>query len=83
MDVRERYSIFNACLFPDGGDKNLYDSISPVNTFRVLFNHYFGTDYPLLEDRSFYVPFEEIYNFTQISRLESSPQDAQPRIEGP
>ena len=83
MDVRERYSIFNACLFPDGGDENLYDSISPVNTFRVLFNHYFGTDYALLEDRSFYVPFEEIYNFTQISRLESSPQDAQPRIEGP
>ncbi len=68
MDVRERYSIFNAYLLPDGGDENLYDSISPVNTFRVLFNHYFGTDYPLLEDKAFYVPFLEIYNFTLVSR---------------
>ena len=67
-DVRERYSIFSAYLFPDGGDENLYDSISPVNTFRVLFNHYFGTDYPLLEDKAYHVPFREIYNFTPISR---------------
>ena len=66
-DVRERYSIFNAYLFPDGGDEKLYDSISPVNTFRVLFNHYFGTNYPLLEDEAFYVPFREIYNFTPVS----------------
>jgi len=25
-------------------------AISPVNTFRLIFNHYFGADYPLLED---------------------------------
>jgi len=28
----------------------LYDNISPVNTFRLIFSQYFGADYPLLED---------------------------------
>ncbi len=42
--------ILNAMYLP-GLDKTvLYDSISPVNTFRLIFNHYFGADYPLLED---------------------------------
>lgn len=26
---------------------------SPVNTFRVVLNQFFGTDYPLLADESF------------------------------
>jgi len=33
----------------------MYNNISPVNTFRVIFNHYFGTNLPLLKDKS-YVP---------------------------
>ena len=32
--------------------------MSPVNTFRAIFNHYFGTQHPLLEDRH-YVSFRE------------------------
>ncbi|NLN77480.1 MAG: LTA synthase family protein [Armatimonadetes bacterium] len=43
-------SIFNAYYLPDGGDKPLYPSISPVNSFRLIFNYYFGADYKLLED---------------------------------
>lgn len=42
--------ILNAMYLP-GLDKGvLYDSISPVNTFRLVFNHYFGADYELLPD---------------------------------
>ena len=45
--------IFNAYLFP-GVDKSVfYSSITPVNSFRLLFNSYFGTDYDILEDRAF------------------------------
>ena len=54
-DVRGRYSIFNAYFFPHGGAEKLYESITPVNSFRVLFNHYFGTSYPVLEDKSFWL----------------------------
>lgn len=55
--VPDKYSfpIFNAYYFPDGGDKLLYDSITPVNTFRILFNYYFGQNLELLEDISYTV----------------------------
>jgi len=50
--VPDEYSfpILNAYYFPEEGDKLLYDSITPVNTFRILFNYYFGQDFILLDD---------------------------------
>src|SRR5262249_36637362 len=41
-DLHERMSILNAYYFPDGRYEGLYDSISPVNSFRVMLNSYFG-----------------------------------------
>ncbi|HSA99255.1 MAG TPA: hypothetical protein VLE49_01305 [Anaerolineales bacterium] len=50
----ERTSILYAISLPGHeNDNTVYPSISPVNTFRVIFNTYFGTDLPLLEDRSY------------------------------
>jgi hypothetical protein len=43
--------VLNAYYLPGDGNEDLYDSISPVNSFRVIFNHYFGADYDLLEDQ--------------------------------
>ena len=38
--------------------------MSPVNTFRAIFNYYFGTQHPLLEDRYYLVnretPFDQV-----------------------
>lgn len=42
--------VLNAYYLPGDGNDELYDSISPVNSFRMIFNHYFGTRYDLLED---------------------------------
>jgi len=42
--------ILNALYLPGMDADVLYDNISPENTFRLIFNHYFGADYPLLED---------------------------------
>jgi len=42
--------VFNAMYLPGMDTDVLYDDISPVNTFRLIFNQYFGADYPLLED---------------------------------
>ena len=64
--VRERFSILNAYHLPGVEEEVLYDSISPVNTFRVVFNHYFGTNYPLLADESFYTPFLRPYDFVPV-----------------
>ena len=64
--VRERFSILNAYHQPGVEGDVLYESISPVNTFRVVFNHYFGTSYPLLADKSFYTPFLRPYDFVPV-----------------
>lgn len=48
-----RYEILNAYYLPDDGSKNLYPTISPVNSFRIIFDTYFGTHYGLRPDGSY------------------------------
>ena len=48
-----RLQILNMYYFPGVTDTGLYPNITPVNSFRVLFNAYFGADLELLPDRSF------------------------------
>jgi hypothetical protein len=57
-----RLGILNAYYLPGGGDQMLYKSISPVNTFRVLFNTYFGQNYALLDDISYKSPYTDPLN---------------------
>lgn len=45
----------NAIYFPDGDFRMLYDSVTPVNTFRILLNKYLGSSLPLLKDSSILV----------------------------
>jgi len=60
--LRAHAGILNAYYLP-GVDKHaLYGSISPVNSFRMIFNLYFGTDYELLEDKT-YVSIDPRYPF--------------------
>ncbi len=42
-----------AYYFPGAGKKLVYNSISAVNNFRLVFNAYFDGRYPLLKDASF------------------------------
>lgn len=45
--------ILNAYYLPGVEDSLLYETISPVNTFRIIFNQYFGTNFPLLGKRTY------------------------------
>lgn len=63
-------NILNAYYLPDNGQ--LYSSISPVNTFRVIFNQYFGSNYTLLEDDSYCVT-DYPYVFFDISECSRCP----------
>lgn len=47
-----RFEILNAYYLPDNGDKHLYPKITPVNSFRVVFDTYFGTSFGLTKDVS-------------------------------
>lgn len=48
-----RMDILNAFYLPDGGNDLLYPDITPVNSFRIVLNKYFGGNYPLLKDQSY------------------------------
>lgn len=61
-----RMTILNAYHFPDGGSESLYETITPVNTFRLLFNIYFSGDYELLEDVSYSSSYKDPYKFKVI-----------------
>jgi len=50
----ERASILNAYYIAGEEPDQLYPSISPVNTFRVVLNTLFGTSLPLLPDRTYF-----------------------------
>ncbi|NMB53741.1 MAG: LTA synthase family protein [Leptolinea sp.] len=52
-DEDHRMEILNAYYLPGGADQ-VYDTITPVNTFRTIFNRYFGDSYPLLNDVSYF-----------------------------
>ena len=66
-DFRERMTILNAYYLPDGGQEELYSGITPVNTFRIILNHYFGTDYELLADESYFSIWDEPYKFINVT----------------
>ena len=65
-------SIFNAYLLPGGGHQLLYDSVSPVNTFRLVFNFYLNYNFELLDDRNYRSPFGRPYEFEEVTDLLAS-----------
>jgi len=65
--TQDRNKILNAYYLPEGGIANLYATISPVNTFRLIFNYYFGGDYELLPDVAYYSRRERPYDFKVLS----------------
>ncbi len=60
-----RMLILNAYFLPDDGSQWIYKSISPVNTFRVVFDEYFGGNYGLLPDVSYY-PAGDDFRFDRL-----------------
>ena len=52
-NVRKKSHIINAYYLPKSSKDLLYPIISPVNTFRIIFNLYFNSEYPLLKDETY------------------------------
>jgi hypothetical protein len=65
--LEEKFGLFVAFHAPDL-EADLYPQISPVNNFRLMFNHYFDAELPLLPDRSFVFRNElEPYRFIDVT----------------
>lgn len=68
-DLREPFSILNAYYVPQRVRRDLYDTISPVNSFRVLLTDVFGAKYARLPDRSFYSTAYHPFDFAEVTDL--------------
>jgi hypothetical protein len=64
--LASQMAILNAYYLPEDGDQLLYETISPVNTFRIIFNHYYGGNYGLIEDISYYSRHVDPFNFILV-----------------
>ena len=51
--LRQKMRILNAYYLPEVDKNDLYPSITPVNSFRLIFNLYLDTDFELLPDRNY------------------------------
>ena len=65
--ARERFGILNAMYLPNGVGEFLANDISSVNTFRFIFDHYFGTGLDLLESRSYYTTGAQPYRYLEVT----------------
>jgi hypothetical protein len=66
-DFTENFGILNAYYFPGREYGQLYQSISPVNSFRVVLNEFFGESYPLLEDKIYFSSIARPFDFTLVT----------------
>jgi hypothetical protein len=62
--INERMSILFACYAPQKVTDGLYNSVSPVNIFRIVLNECFDADYDLLPDRNFWAHGRPIIDVT-------------------
>lgn len=79
-ELRIKTGILNAYYFPHRDYRDLYQTITPVNTFRILFNKYFGAESERLPDRIYAFPdIIKIYDFFDVTdtvRTGSSPSNS-------
>jgi hypothetical protein len=68
-NIKERFSILNVYYFPGYENKDLYKIESPVNTFRVVFNTYFGTRFPLLPNRHYYAQWSRPHDYKDVTEI--------------
>lgn len=74
--LRQKFRILNAYHMPGITDLGpsqpaelpVYSTITPVNSFRVVFNEFFGTELALLPDRAFvFLDEGHLYDFVEVT----------------
>jgi hypothetical protein len=68
--VKTHMRILNAYYLPGFDYKKLYPPITPVNTFRLIFNYYFGTNLKNLPDKNYFIPnIDRPYDYFEITDI--------------
>ncbi|GAA4322443.1 membrane protein insertase YidC [Flaviaesturariibacter amylovorans] len=66
--IVERGKVFNAILLNKKDSSQLYQNISLVNTFRVIFNSAFNEKFELLKDATYFSPYNRPYDFNDVTK---------------
>jgi len=67
--IRERMPILNAYYVPKSCRQMLYTDISPVNSFRLLFNGLFHDEFERLLDRQYFAWYRWPYKLRDVTKL--------------
>ena len=67
--LKQKMFVMSAIYLPGVRNPPLYPMFSNVNTFRMIFNLYFGTHYSLLPDRSFVFVLRDLYKFLDVTEI--------------
>jgi hypothetical protein len=65
----ELFSVLNAFHLPGFDYSQLPNDITSVNTFRIIFNHYFKTDFAILPNRYFFSFPKRSLDFQEVTDL--------------
>jgi hypothetical protein len=65
-DQYDRIKILNVYYFSDGDYSLLYPGITPINTFRVVLNKYFGANLPMMPDTTYYSAYDAWIDFQEV-----------------
>ena len=57
--IKQGLNNINAIYFPNTTNNFSYEKISNVNSFRIIFNEYFNTEFELLDDKYFWMELGE------------------------
>ena len=65
----ERNANLSAYYLPDNKHELIYDTITPVNSFRLIFNAYFDSNYSFVDDTMYSSLENQPYNFTDVTDI--------------
>lgn len=53
--LMQGFNNLNAYYLPNSSENLVYDSISPVNSFRLIFNEYFNANFEFIDDKQYWL----------------------------
>jgi hypothetical protein len=65
----QRLSILNAYYAPEISENRFHENITPVNSFRIIFNDYFNGSYKILEDRNYWNHGNAPWDFEDVTEI--------------
>ena len=71
--LQRSYDSFSAYYFPDENYDEMYDEMTPVNTFRIIFNKIFDTNLEILNDEMYFQFKDDNEKFSNITDVVLTP----------